>query len=139
MGPEGEDVLEQRRLVTVARYFAPAEAHAARMALETAGFQAWVVDESLGTVYGLGVGTRLQVRVEDEAAARAVLEGEPGGIGELPAELGEPPCPQCGSRDIRVSSEVIEDADLRRARGGRRRDWYYDCRACGHRWRDDAE
>jgi hypothetical protein len=139
MGPEGFEVVEQRRLLTVARYFAPAEAHAARMALEAAGLQAWVMDESLGTVYGLGVGTRLQVRAEDEPAARAVLEGEPGGTAELPPELAEPPCPRCGSRDITVTSEVVEDAELRRARGGRRRDWYYGCRACGHRWRDDAE
>ena len=140
MGPEGEDVVEQRPLATVARYFTPAEAHAGRMALEAAGLQAWVVDESLGTVYGLGVGTRLQVRVEDEAAARAVLEEEPRGTEELPAELAEPPCPRCGSRDIALSSEPIEDPDVHRARGGRRRrDWYYDCRACGYRWRDETE
>jgi hypothetical protein len=30
MGPEGEDVIEDRPLATVARYFSPAEAHAGR-------------------------------------------------------------------------------------------------------------
>jgi len=75
MGPEGEDVVEQRPLATVARYFSPAEAHASRLALEAAGVEAWVVDEAMGTVYGVGVGTRLQVRVEEQARALAVLEG----------------------------------------------------------------
>jgi len=140
MGPEGEDLVEHRPLATVARYFTPAEAHAGRMALEAAGIPAWVVDESLGAVYGIGVGTRVQVRVEDESAARVALQRESGSIEELPPELAEPPCPQCGGRDIGVSSEPIDDPDTHRARGGRRkRDWYYDCRACGHRWRDDTE
>src|SRR4029453_88355 len=128
MGPEGEDVVEERPLVTVARYFSPAEAHAARMALEAADIQAWVIDESLGTVYGVGVGTRLQVRVEDEQAARGVLAGDPAAASTLPAELAEPPCPQCGSKEVSQSSEPIEDPDAARARGGRRRrQWYYDC------------
>jgi hypothetical protein len=140
MGPEGEDLVEQRPLATVARYFSPAEAHSGRMALEAAELQAWVVDQSLGTVYGVGVGTRLQVRAEDEEAARAILEGEAPATEELPAELGEPPCPQCGSANIALSSEAIEGPDVHRARGGRRqRDWYYECRACGHRWRDDSK
>ena len=139
MGPEGEDVVEQRPLATVARYFSPAEAHAARLALEAAGLEAWVADEALGTVYGVGVGTRVQVRVQDQEAAQAVLEGEPGGVEELPPELAPPPCPTCGSRSIALSSELIQDPDAQPARGGRRkRDWYYDCQACGHRWRDDT-
>jgi hypothetical protein len=140
MGPEGEDVVEERPLVTVARYFSPAEAHAARMALEAADIQAWVIDESLGTVYGVGVGTRLQVRVEDEQAARGVLAGDPASASTLPAELAEPPCPQCGSKEVSQSSETIEDPDAARARGGRRRrQWYYDCARCGHRWAADDE
>jgi len=139
MGPEGYDAVEQRRLATVARYFSPAEAHAGRLGLEAAGVEAWVADETLGTAYGVGVGTRLQVRVEDQEAARAVLEDLTGGVGELPSELAAPPCPMCQSRDIGLSSEPIEDPDAHRAHGGRRRrDWYYDCRACGHRWRDDS-
>lgn len=140
MGPEGEDVVDGRPLATVARYFSPAEAQASRMALEASGVPAWVADESLGAVYGVGVGTRVQVRVEDEAAARAVLEGEPASAAALPAELAEPPCPQCGSKDVSQTSEPIEDPDAARAHGGRRRRlWYYDCGACGHRWLNDDE
>jgi DNA-directed RNA polymerase subunit M/transcription elongation factor TFIIS len=138
MGPEGEDVVEGRPLATVARYFSPAEAHAGRMALEGAGIQSWVADESLGTAYGVGVGTRLQVRVEDEKSALAVLASEPAPASTLPAELAEPPCPQCGSKDVSQSSEPIEDPDPARTRGGGRQ-WYYDCAACGHRWATDDE
>ncbi len=138
LGPEGQDVVEQRPLATVGRYFSPAEAHAGRMALEAAGLTAWVVDEALGAVYGVGVGTRLQVRVEDEQAARAVLDGSPAGAECLPADIAEPPCPQCGSRDVRPISEPIEDPDRKRS-NPRNRQWYYDCGSCGHRWpQDDA-
>jgi hypothetical protein len=140
MGPEGEDVVEGRPLATIARYFGPAGAQASRMALEASEIPAWVVDESLGAVYGVGVGTRVQVRVEDEAAARAVLEGEPASAAVLPAELAEPPCPQCGSKDVNQTSQPIEDPDTEPARGGRRRrQWYYDCGGCGHRWPNDDE
>ncbi len=44
------------------------------MALEGAGLPAWVTDEAVGTMYGMGIGSRLQVRAENEAAARTLLE-----------------------------------------------------------------
>jgi hypothetical protein len=139
MGPEGSDVVEERPLATVARYFSPTEAHATRLALEAAGLEAWVVDETLGTAYGVGVGTRVQVRLQDQEAAQAVLEGEPRGFEELPPDVAPPPCPTCGSRDVRLFSELVQDTDAERAFGGRRRrDWYYDCQACNHRWRDET-
>jgi len=74
MGPEGVDVVEGQPLVTIGRYFNPLEAHAHRMALDEASLPAWVSDESGGAMFGVGVGSRLQVRAEDEAAARAILE-----------------------------------------------------------------
>jgi hypothetical protein len=74
LGPEGSDVMEAQDLITVARYFSPIEAHTYRMALEEAGIRAWVLDEDLGTMYGIAVGPRLQVRSEDLSAARAVLD-----------------------------------------------------------------
>ena len=40
MGPEGVEVVESEPTVTVARFFSPAESHAARMALEEAGIAA---------------------------------------------------------------------------------------------------
>jgi hypothetical protein len=134
MGPEGEDVVESQSLATVARYFSPAEAHTGRLALEDAGLPAWVADESMGTIYGIGVGARLQVRIEDEVAARAILEAGPTPAGSLPPELAEPPCSQCGSNDLSQTSEPIEDPEAPRIRGRRRKQWYYSCSTCGHRW-----
>jgi len=74
LGPEGAHIVEPLQLVTVARYSTPLEAHVRRMALEGAGLPAWVTDEAVGTMYGMGIGSRLQVRAEDEAAARTLLE-----------------------------------------------------------------
>jgi hypothetical protein len=56
------------------------------MALEAAGLQAWVADEALGTAFTVAVGARLQVRVEDEAAAREILKSEPAPDSVLPDE-----------------------------------------------------
>lgn len=77
MGPEGFDAVESAPTVTIARFFSPAEAHGLRMALEEAGIPAWVVDEGLGTSFGVGVGARLQVRATDEEAARQFLAAAP--------------------------------------------------------------
>jgi membrane protease YdiL (CAAX protease family) len=74
-------------LVTVGRYFSPIEAHGQRMALEQAGLRAWVSDEAIGATYGVAVGAGLQVRAEDAAAARAILDADP------PPELAAPDAP----------------------------------------------
>jgi membrane protease YdiL (CAAX protease family) len=73
----GDAAQEDDHLVTVGQYFTPIEAHGHRMSLEQAGLSAWVGDESLGAIYGVGIGTRLQVRAQDEAAAHAILSMEP--------------------------------------------------------------
>lgn len=73
-GREGTDILEDQELVTVGQYFNPIEAHGHRMALEQAGLRAWVCDENIGATYRVGIGTKLQVRAQDEADARAMLE-----------------------------------------------------------------
>ena len=86
MGPEGFDVVEGQPLVTIGRYINPLEAQIHRMALEEADLAAWVSDESGGAMFGVGVGSRLQVRAEDEAAARAVLEAAAVPASGLPAE-----------------------------------------------------
>src|SRR5262245_39264049 len=66
LGPESTDTVEGQSLVTVGHFSTPFEAHSARIALESAGITAWVTDETLQ----LGLGNRLQARVEDEAGAR---------------------------------------------------------------------
>src|SRR5712691_5064656 len=72
--PGAEQEHDDQPLVTVGQYFNPIEAQGHRMALEQAGLRAWVCDESIGATYRVGVGTRLQVRAQDEVAAHAVLE-----------------------------------------------------------------
>ena len=89
LGPEEVDAVEARDLVTLDRYFSPVEAHTHRMALEEAGIPAWVLDEGLGTFYGIAVRPRLQVRREDLDAARALLDS-PSPLASLPPEENEP-------------------------------------------------
>ena len=103
------------------------------MALEEAGLLAWASDESGGAMFGVGVGSRLQVRVEDEAAARAVLEAAAVPASALPQELAEPPCPSCGSREVRKATALAEPPASLEADGACRTG-RYECAACGHSW-----
>ena len=134
-GPEGTDVVESRPLVTVGRYFSPVQAHAYRMALESAGLESWVTDEGGGGLYGIGIGARLQVRAEDEKVAREVLDSAPVPASAMPAELAEAPCPKCGSQEVTQTADVVEAAttlELERPS----RVWRYQCGSCGHTWTD---
>jgi hypothetical protein len=133
---EGElEILgESERIVTVERFFSTAEAHAACMALENAGITANVADEFLGGMYGVAVGSRLQVRATDEAAAREVLGAMPASGEDLPAEIAEPPCPACGSRSVLPEAWVAESEDDDARRNGSRRKWYYVCGDCHEAW-----
>jgi hypothetical protein len=134
MGPEGIDVVESEPTVTVARFFSPAEGHAARMALEEAAIPAWLIDEAGGTMYGVGIGTRLQVRLEDADVAREILSGAPVSAESLPPELAEPPCPACGSRNVSSEAWVDEADALEPPSRQTRRKWYYVCADCQEAW-----
>src|SRR5712691_7626135 len=129
MGPEGVDAVESEPVVTVANFFSPAEAHASRMALEEAGIAAWVADEAGGTMYGFGIGARLQVRARDESTAREVLSTAPASGEGLPPDLVEPPCPACGSRNVAPEAWVNEEDSGQSRRPGRRK-WHYVCGDC---------
>jgi hypothetical protein len=139
--PEGGDTVESRPLVTVGHFLSPVEADAARLALESAGIAAWVADEILGASYGVGVGSRLQVRVEDEPAALEVLGATPQQTSELPPELAEPPCPRCGSRTVRPVAEIADPQSSQFVGLGvsPSRQWRYHCGACGNKWFDESE
>jgi hypothetical protein len=133
LGPEGADVLESAPLVTVATFFSPAEGHASRMALEEGGIAAWVADEAVGTMYGVGVGTRLQVRASDEAAAREILASPPAPTDSLPPDLSDPACPACGSRNVAPEAWLDHEQQSEPRWRGRRR-WHYVCSDCAEAW-----
>jgi hypothetical protein len=134
---EGED----EDLATVARFFSPAVAHACRMALEEAGIEAWVFDETAGASFGVGIGIEVRVRAHDLDAAHEVLESSPVPASDLPPEVAEPPCPKCGS--TQVTQQVAERDEVPLEERDEDEDgygpWRYRCAACGHEWSDEPE
>jgi hypothetical protein len=60
-------------LMTVARFEDPVEAQMARGMLESAGVECFLVGENVNNLLGAAFRVRLQVRVEDESAARELL------------------------------------------------------------------
>jgi len=60
-------------LVTVATFPEPAEANMARSVLESAGIQVFLSGENANSLLPVAFESQLQVRGEDEAAARALL------------------------------------------------------------------
>lgn len=62
-------------LVTVAEFAEPVSANMARMALDAVGITSFLQGENANTLIPPAFASRLQVRPEDEAAAREVLAG----------------------------------------------------------------
>lgn len=137
LGPEpiAMDVVESAPTVTVATFFSPAEAHGSRMALEEAGIPAWVADESGGTLFGVGIGSRVQVRVADVDAARRILSSGPAPADALPPDMAEPACPACGSRNVAPETWVDDQTPEPAREAGNPRRWYYVCGDCREAWR----
>jgi hypothetical protein len=61
-------------LVTVGIFYDPASANLARMALGAAGITSFLQGENANNLIPLAFSAQLQVRPEEEAAARGVLE-----------------------------------------------------------------
>jgi hypothetical protein len=135
----------RHRLVAVASYASPVEAHLARSRLEAAGIPAFVADEHIVAVHWLCSsavgGVKVQVRLRDLDAARRLLEAPPIRSSRsarfVTDDLSAPRCRRCGSLEVerryarRVSfaSALLLGFPLlwprRRAR----------CRTCGAHWR----
>jgi hypothetical protein len=60
--------------VTVGIFYDPASANLARMALDASGIPSFLQGENANNLIPLAFSAQLQVRPEDEAAARQVLE-----------------------------------------------------------------
>jgi len=64
---------EPEGLVTVGRFESPVEAQIARGMLESAGIETFLVGENVNNLLQAAFRVRLQVRLEDERAARTFL------------------------------------------------------------------
>ena len=60
-------------MVTVARLNSPTEAQMARGMLESAGIECFLAGENINSILGGALRVRIQVRTEDEEAARELL------------------------------------------------------------------
>jgi Putative prokaryotic signal transducing protein len=70
-------------MVTVGRFEGPVEAQIAKGALESAGVESVLVGENANNLMQSAFRVRLQVRVEDEAAARELMaQTAPDGTSE---------------------------------------------------------
>jgi Putative prokaryotic signal transducing protein len=65
--------------VTVERFENPVEAQMAKGILESAGVECFLVGENVNNLLQAAFRVKLQVRVEDEAAARELLDGSEEG------------------------------------------------------------
>jgi hypothetical protein len=128
---------DQPALVTIASFPSPGEAEVARMTLEGAGLGAWVVGSTAGPLDN----SRLQVRTQDEQAAREVLESVPASSGDLPPEIAEPPCRRCGANSVRPVHELLESGSphYNGTDGRPAPRWLYVCDACGDTWPDESD
>jgi hypothetical protein len=75
-------------MVTVGRFESPVEAQMAKGALESAGVESFLVGENANNLIQSAFRVRLQVREEDESAARELLaqtaEEDPDDLPEEP-------------------------------------------------------
>ena len=84
---DGSEQVRTGKMVEVARFESPVEAQIAKGMLESAGIECELTGEHANLLIQSAFGAQLQVRAEDEAAARQLLDsaGEKTGIA-LPAE-----------------------------------------------------
>ena len=67
-------------LVIVGRFESPSEAQMAKGMLESAGVECFLVGENANSLLPAAFRVRLQVRVEDEAAARELMAQSAGDL-----------------------------------------------------------
>jgi hypothetical protein len=140
------DVLEFNEIVTVRQFRDLPEALLAKGSLESAGVQAYLVDDNMirmdWFISNLLGGIKLKVHAEDAEVASQILDQsipemfEVEGIGNF----DQPKCPRCQSLDIAyeenkpvsyVSAYVGVPVPLRK------RGW--TCHECGNGWTDSDE
>jgi ribosomal protein S27E len=124
--PRGEDVFEFNETVTLRQFRDLPEALLAKGSLESAGIQAYLVDDNMVRldwfISNLLGGIKLKVRAEDAEAASEILNQpipemlDVEGVGNFE----QPKCPRCQSLDVTY---------LEYKRG-------WTCSACGNEWKE---
>ncbi len=72
-------MVDGSKMVTVGRFLNPAEAQMAKGALEAVGIEVFLQGENANSLVPMAFRTRLQVSVEDEAAAKEILDAAQAG------------------------------------------------------------
>jgi hypothetical protein len=145
--PQGEDVFEFNKTVMLRQFRDLPEALLAKGSLESAGIQAYLVDDNMirmdWFISNLLGGIKLKVHPKDAAAANEILnqpipetlDFEGGGSFE------QPKCPRCQSLDISFE-ELNKPVAYITAYAGVPIPAYkqgWTCHACGKEWEDGGE
>jgi Putative prokaryotic signal transducing protein len=140
----GEDILEFNETVTLRKFRDLPEALLAKGSLESAGIQAYLVDDNMirmdWFISNLLGGIKLKVRSEDAEAASEILNQpipemlDVEGVGNFE----QPKCPRCQSLDVN-HEELNPLISYGTAYAGMpipvsKAGW--TCHACGHQWED---
>lgn len=126
--PRGEDVFEYNETVTLRQFRDLPEALLAKGSLESAGIQAYLVDDNMirmdWFISNLLGGIKLKVQPEDAEAANEILNQpipemlDVEGVGNFE----QPKCPRCQSLDVSFMEY--------------KRGW--TCSACGNEWQEQG-
>jgi hypothetical protein len=142
--PRGEDVVEFNETVTLRQFRDLPEALLAKGSLESAGIQAYLVDDNMirmdWFISNLLGGIKLKVCAEDAEAASEILNQpipeilDVEGIGNFE----QPKCPRCQSLDVSCG-ELNKALSYWTAYAGvpvpvYKRGW--TCHACGNEWEE---
>jgi hypothetical protein len=144
--PRGEDVFEFNETVTLRQFRDLPEALLAKGSLESAGIQAYLVDDNMirmdWFISNLLGGIKLKVRVEDAEAASEILNQpipemlDVEGVGNFE----QPKCSRCQSLDI-TYEELNKKFSYLTAYAGipvpvYKKGW--TCHACGNEWEEQG-
>jgi hypothetical protein len=145
--PRGEDVFEFNETVTVRKFRDLPEALLAKGSLESAGIQAYLIDENMirlnwfrSNFFG---GIKLKVHVEDAEPASAILDQpipemlDVEGVGKFE----QPKCPRCQSLEVSCD-ELNKVFSYTSAYFGvpipvYKKGWI--CHSCGNKWEKEED
>ncbi|MGA6987068.1 MAG: DUF2007 domain-containing protein [Terriglobales bacterium] len=144
--PGGTDVFEFNEAVTLRQFRDLPEALLAKGSLESAGIQAYLVDDNMirmdWFISNLLGGVKLKVRLEDAEAAGEILNQpipetlDVEGVGDFE----QPKCPRCHSLDVSFE-ELNKPVAYLTAYAGVPLPVYkqgWTCDACGNQWEEQG-